>query len=108
MSYFWQILILDSVSLTYIQTFQSHFVYQCSSQSIQIVDGKCYKFKKDPNGSPSSPPINESLLIYPRSVVSMPFGHVTGQNYYFYYWLSNYSRQIPYVWKNGGYSIENC
>lgn len=85
----------------------------------RVVDGKCYRFKKYPNGSPS-PPKNESLLIYPRSGGDMFYGHVAvivdvlpnfirvaEENYYFFYWSGNYSRQIPYVFKNGGYFIED-
>ena len=85
----------------------------------RVVDGKCFNLKKYPNGSPS-PPKNQSLLIYPRSGIDMQYGHVAvivdvlpgsirvaEENYYFYYWPGNYSRQIPYVWKNGGYYIED-
>jgi glutathionylspermidine amidase/synthetase len=85
----------------------------------QVVDGKCFNLKKYPNGSPS-PPINESLLIYNRSGVDLPFGHVAviidvlpdfirvaEQNYFPYYWSGNYSRQIEYILQNGSYYIED-
>ena len=85
----------------------------------RVVDKKCFVLNKYPNGSPS-PPKNESLLIYNRSGVDMPYGHVAiivdvscgfirvaEENYYPYYWYGNYSRQIPYVFINGLYFIQD-
>ncbi len=85
----------------------------------RVVDKQCFNLIQHPNGSPS-PPQNESLLIYTRSSVDMPFGHVAvivdvlpdfirvaEENYDAYYWSGNYSRQIPYVFKNGSYFIED-
>ncbi|CAF3571376.1 unnamed protein product [Rotaria sp. Silwood1] len=82
----------------------------------RVVDGKCFSLKQYQNGS-TSPPKNESLLIYSLGQ-DMPFGHVAvivdvlkdsirvaEQNYHAYYWSGNYSRQIPYVVKNGNYYI---
>ncbi|CAF4214306.1 unnamed protein product [Rotaria sp. Silwood2] len=82
----------------------------------RVVDGKCFSLKKYQNGS-TSPPKNESLLIY-RLGKDIPYGHVSvivdvlndsirvaEQNFHAYYWASNYSRQIPYVLKNGSYYI---
>jgi hypothetical protein len=83
----------------------------------RVVDKQCFTLKQYPNGSPS-PPKNESLLIYTRSGVDMPFGHVAiivdvlpgfiqvaEENYYPYYWSGNYSRQIQYEFINGSYYI---
>ena len=85
----------------------------------RVVDKKCFNFIKYPNGSPT-PPKNETLLIYNRSHDSPLYGHVAvivdvssnyirigEQNYDDYFWSGNYSRQIPYVFKNGGYYIED-
>ena len=85
----------------------------------RVADKKCFTLNKFPNGSPS-PPQNESILIYNRSGVDMPYGHVAiivdvlsgfirvaEENYYAYYWSGNYSRQIPYVLKNGLYFIQD-
>jgi glutathionylspermidine amidase/synthetase len=85
----------------------------------RVIDQQCFSLKQYPNGSPD-PPKNESLIIYSRSGVDMPFGHVAvivdvlpgfirvaEENYNAYYWSGNYSRQIPYVFKNGGYFIED-
>ncbi|CAF1466957.1 unnamed protein product [Rotaria sordida] len=82
----------------------------------RVVDGKCFSLKKYQNGS-KSPRKNESLLIYSLGK-DMPFGHVSvivdvlndsirvaEQNFHAYYWSSNYSRQIPYIMKNGSYYI---
>ncbi|CAF4096440.1 unnamed protein product [Rotaria sordida] len=82
----------------------------------RVVDGKCFSLKKYQNGS-KSPPKNESLLIYSLGE-DMLFGHVSvivdvlndsirvaEQNFHAYYWSSNYSREIPYIMKNGSYYI---
>jgi surface antigen len=60
------------------------------------------------------------LLIYGRSPDSPLYGHVAiivdvlsnfirvaEENYDDYFWSGNYSRQIPYVLKNGKYFIED-
>jgi glutathionylspermidine amidase/synthetase len=85
----------------------------------RVVDRKCFNFQKYPNGSPS-PPKNESLLIYKRSPEIGLYGHVAvivdvlvnsirvaEENYDAYYWSGNYSREIPYVVKDGKYYIED-
>ncbi|CAF1046090.1 unnamed protein product [Adineta steineri] len=85
----------------------------------RVVDKKCFPFKKYANGS-SSPPINESLLIYSRSGADMPHGHVAviidvlpnsirvaEENFDFFYWSGNYSREIPYDFINGNYYIRD-
>ncbi len=85
----------------------------------RVVDRKCFNFTKYPNGSPS-PPKNETLLIYGRSHDSPLYGHVAiivdvlanfirvaKENYDDYFWSGNYSRQIPYVLKEGKYYIED-
>ena len=85
----------------------------------RVVDNKCFSFKKYPDGSPN-PPKNESLIIYKNDTKDMPFGHVAviidvlpnfirvaEENYYPYYWLGNYSRQIPYGLINGSYYIQD-
>ena len=85
----------------------------------RVVDQKIFIFKSHPNGSPS-PPQNESLVIYTRSSADIPYGHVSvivdvlpdyirvaEENYDPYYWSGNYSRQIPYVLRQGMYYIED-
>ncbi|CAF0794273.1 unnamed protein product [Didymodactylos carnosus] len=85
----------------------------------RVIDKKYFPLKKYPNGSPD-PPKNESLLIYKRSGVDMLSGHVSvivdvlpgfiqvaEENYDPYYWSGNYSRQIPYVFINESYYIED-
>ncbi|CAF0884538.1 unnamed protein product [Rotaria sordida] len=85
----------------------------------RVIDGKCFPLKKHPNGSPL-PPKNESLLIYTRSGIDMPYGHVAmivdilpdfirvaEENYDFSYWSRNYSREIPYRMINGSYYVED-
>ena len=85
----------------------------------RVVDGKCFNLKTHANGS-TSPPKNESLLIYQRSQPDMPYGHVSvivdvtatyirvaEENYHFYYWTGNYSRQIPYSVVNGSYYLQD-
>lgn len=85
----------------------------------QVVDGKQLKLNKYPNGCDLRPQ-NESLLIYSRSDKGMPYGHVAvivdvlsnsirvaEENYYPYYWSANYSREIPFVYRNGSYFIED-
>jgi len=85
----------------------------------RVVDGKCFNLKTYANGS-TSPPKNESLLIYQRSQPDMPYGHVSvivdvtstyirvaEENYHFYYWTGNYSRQIPYSVVNGSYYLQD-
>src|SRR5207237_5482222 len=85
----------------------------------RVIDKKNFTLIKYPNGSPSSPK-NESLLIYNRSGSDMPFGHVSvivdvlpsfirvaEENYYPYYWIGNWSRQIQYVFTNGSYYIQD-
>jgi glutathionylspermidine amidase/synthetase len=85
----------------------------------RVIDGKNFPLEKIPNGSPSVPK-NESLLIYARSGIDMPYGHVAvivdvlpgfiriaEENYEFYYWSANYSREIKYKFINGSYWIED-
>ncbi|CAF1227261.1 unnamed protein product [Didymodactylos carnosus] len=84
----------------------------------RVTDGQRFRLKAHPNGSPQ-PPQKDSFLIYPRTT-EQPFGHiaiiceivpgfirVAEQNYRFHQWSGNYSRQIPLVFKNGGYYIED-
>lgn len=85
----------------------------------RVVDGRSFPLKTHPNGSPV-PPRNESLLIYQRATPDMPYGHVSvivdvlaqsirvaEENYHFRYWPGNYSREIPYVYRNGSYYIQD-
>ena len=85
----------------------------------QLFDKRCFTRKPHPNGSPS-PPQNQSLLIYMRQGIDIPFGHVsvvvdvlpgyirvTEENCNAYYWSEYYSRQIPYVLRNRLYYIED-
>lgn len=84
----------------------------------RYLDEKNFPLKKHANGN-QNPPTNESYLIYPIQR-DMPFGHVAvivdvlpnairiaEQNFYFNYWPKNYSREIPYRYKNGLYYIED-
>ncbi|CAF3917579.1 unnamed protein product [Rotaria sordida] len=83
-----------------------------------VVEKKKYPLKKHSNGHRNRP-INESYLIYPIQK-DMPYGHVAiivdvltnsirvaEQNFYFHYWKGNYSREIPILFKNGLYYIED-
>ncbi|CAF0816293.1 unnamed protein product [Adineta steineri] len=85
----------------------------------RVNDKKCFSVKKYSNGSPN-PPQNESLLIYNRSGIALPFGHVAiivdvlsnsirvaEENYDAYLWIGNYAREIPYKYLNGNYYIED-
>lgn len=85
----------------------------------RVVDKKCFTLKSHPNGSPYRPQ-NESLLIYKGSTPDIPFGHVAvivdvlpdairvaEENYNPYYWTGNYAREIPYVFRNGSYFIDD-
>ncbi|CAF4106983.1 unnamed protein product [Rotaria sordida] len=84
----------------------------------RIIDKEKFPLKKHFNGSPN-PPINETYLIYPIQK-DMPYGHISvivdvlknsiriaEQNFYFTYWKDNYAREIPFVYKNGLYYIED-
>jgi glutathionylspermidine synthase len=70
------------------------------------------------NGSPHKPKC-DTFLIYQRGA-EIPYGHiavicevqdnfirVAEQNYHFHYWPNNYARQIPLVYRNGLYYIED-
>ncbi|CAF0988295.1 unnamed protein product [Didymodactylos carnosus] len=84
----------------------------------RVTDGQHFQLKAHANGS-SQPPQKDSFLIYPRNP-EQPFGHIAiicevvpgfvciaEQNHKFHYWSENYARQIPVVFKNGGYYIED-
>ncbi|CAF0904380.1 unnamed protein product [Didymodactylos carnosus] len=84
----------------------------------RVIDGQHFPLTAHPNGSPQKPQI-DTLLIYPRST-EQPFGHISvicevvpgfvrvaEQNHMFHYWSDNYAREIPLVFKNGGYYIED-
>ena len=83
------------------------------------MDKKCFNFTQHPNDSPS-PPRNETLLIYDGSSEGSVYGHVAvivdvlpnsiriaEQNYNTNYWKENYSREVPFVMKDGLYYIED-
>lgn len=83
-----------------------------------LTDGKQISLTKHLNGS-SEKPKRDSLLIYPRSA-ALPFGHiaiicdvvpgyirVAEQNYQYYNWSDNYSREIPLKFQNNCYYIED-
>ncbi|CAF1242093.1 unnamed protein product [Adineta steineri] len=84
----------------------------------RVADKKRFPLKNHPNGSPN-PPINESYLIYPIQK-DMPYGHVAvivdvlpnairiaEENFYFHYWTRNYAREIPVVFRDGRYFIDD-
>ncbi|CAF2589786.1 unnamed protein product [Rotaria sp. Silwood2] len=84
----------------------------------RVTDGEEFPLKTYSNGSPHKPKC-DSFLIYPRNE-EMPYGHiavicevqesfirVAEENYRFHYWSSNYARQIPMVYRNGLYYIED-
>ncbi|CAM4791333.1 unnamed protein product [Rotaria magnacalcarata] len=84
----------------------------------RVTDGEKFHLKTYSNGSTHKPKC-DALLIYPRSEKS-PYGHVAiicevqenfirivEQNYRFHYWSSNYARQIPMLYRNGLYYIED-
>jgi trypanothione synthetase/amidase len=84
----------------------------------RVTDGKQFPLILHLNGSFDKPK-RDSLLIYPSSS-ALPFGHVAiicdvvpgfirvaEQNYEYYNWSDNYSRQIPLIFKNNCYYIED-
>ncbi|CAF0718239.1 unnamed protein product [Adineta steineri] len=84
----------------------------------RVTDGKQIPLIPHINGSFEKPKCG-SLLIYPRSS-ALPSGHVAiicdvipgfiriaEQNYEYYNWSDNYSRQIPLIFKNNCYYIED-
>jgi glutathionylspermidine amidase/synthetase len=84
----------------------------------RVTDKQKFPLIRHSNGSPN-PPINGSYLIYPIQN-DMPFGHVAvivqvlpnairiaEQNFYFHHWSHHYARQIPVVFKNSLYYIED-
>jgi glutathionylspermidine synthase len=84
----------------------------------RVTDGKQFPLILHLNGSLDMPK-RDSLLIYPRSS-ELPYGHiaiicdvipgfirVAEQNYEYYNWSNNYSREIPFVFKNNRYYIED-
>lgn len=84
----------------------------------RVTDGKQFPLKAHANGS-SQVPKKDSFLIYPRCR-ALPFGHIAiitevgdnyiriaEQNYRFHRWSGNYARQIPMVFKNGGYHLKD-
>jgi hypothetical protein len=84
----------------------------------RVADQQTFPLKQHPNGSPN-PPIKDSYLIYSIQE-DLSFGHVAvivrvlpnaikiaEQNFYFYYWPHHYARQIPVVFRNGLYYIED-
>jgi trypanothione synthetase/amidase len=84
----------------------------------RVTDGKQFPLILHLNGSLEKPK-RDSLLIYPRSL-DLPYGHiaiicdvipgfirVAEQNYEYYNWSDNYSREIPLIFKNNCYYIED-
>ena len=84
----------------------------------RVTDGKQFPLNLHRNGS-SDKPTRDSLLVYPRSA-ELPYGHVAiicdvipgfiriaEQNYEYYNWSDNYSREIPLVFRNNAYYIED-
>ncbi|CAF1451902.1 unnamed protein product [Rotaria sordida] len=84
----------------------------------RITDGEKFPLKTYSNGSLHKPNC-DTFLIYPRSE-DMSHGHiaiicevqenfirVAEENYHFHYWLNNYARQIPMIYRNGLYYIED-
>lgn len=84
----------------------------------RVTDGKQFALIKHANGS-NEKPKSDCLLIYHRSS-DLPYGHiaiicevgseyirVAEQNYEYYNWSSNYSRQIPLKFRNNSYFIDD-
>ena len=84
----------------------------------RVTDGKQFPIKMHPNGS-TEPPKIDSLLIYERNE-ELPFGHVAvicetdsnsiriaEQNFIYHRWSSHYAREIPIVFKENGYYLED-
>lgn len=84
----------------------------------RVTDNVKFSLKQHKNGSPNRP-INESYLIYPIQK-DMPYGHVAiivdvltnsiriaEQNFYFYPWKFNYAREIPLIYENNLYYIQD-
>jgi trypanothione synthetase/amidase len=84
----------------------------------RVSDGEHFPLKAHPNGSPTLPKI-DSFLIYSRCT-EQPVGHIAvicevGPNYIgiaeqnnkFHYWDGEYARQIPMIYKDGLYYIED-
>ena len=85
---------------------------------VRVTDGIQFPLIAHPNGSPTLP-TKDSFLIYPRSR-HLPFGHIViitevgrdyiriaEQNYRFHHWSGNYARQIPMIFRDGGYHIND-
>ena len=84
----------------------------------RVTDGKRFPFKLHPNGSPD-PPTRDSVLIYARDE-ELPFGHVAiicevasdhvqigEQNFVYHGWSEDHARQIPLVFKDNGYYLQD-
>ena len=84
----------------------------------RVTDGKQFPLILHTNGS-NDKPKRDSLIIYPRSL-NLPYGHIAiicdvipgyirivEQNYEYYNWSDNYSRQIPLIYKNNCYYIQD-
>ncbi|CAM4830383.1 unnamed protein product [Rotaria magnacalcarata] len=84
----------------------------------RVTDGQKFHLKKYPNGSPYKPTC-DTFLIYSASIQA-PYGHIAvicevqesficviEQNFRFHIWSNNYSRQIPLVYRDGLYYIED-
>lgn len=84
----------------------------------RVTDGKQFSVINYPNGSTKKPKRDGFLVYHPSQ--SLPFGHVAiicdvvpgyiriaEQNYEYYNWSDNYSRQIPLVCRDDRYFIED-
>jgi trypanothione synthetase/amidase len=84
----------------------------------RVTDGQHFSLKAHPNGSPTLPK-PDSFLIYSRSE-EQPVGHVAvicdvgpdyvriaEQNNKFHFWVGEYARQLPVIYKDGLYYIED-
>ncbi|CAF3042862.1 unnamed protein product [Rotaria sp. Silwood2] len=84
----------------------------------RVTDAKKFHLKNHSNGSPHKPQCG-ALLIYPSNEEA-PHGHVAvicevqenfirivEQNYQFHYWSGDYARQIPMIYRNGLYYIQD-
>ncbi|CAF1070016.1 unnamed protein product [Adineta ricciae] len=84
----------------------------------RLTDGKRFPLIAHSNGSPSAPK-KDSFLIYSHCR-DLPFGHIAvitdvghdyiriaEQNYRFHRWSGNYARQIPMVFRDGGYYLHD-
>ena len=84
----------------------------------RVTDGRKFPIRRFPNGSTNKPQV-ENFILY-HQTAETPFGHiavisevhedfirVVEQNYRFHCWKGNFAREIPLVFRNGLYFLED-